>query len=103
MIFLITLGAIYSTLCLISGIAQYLVHNNLLLLLGCQLLIFLMEYATAEGAFFQSPRSQMVSLFEVPDSVLKHLLFLIFFRLARVFFYLESLSDCVRKVHVVIV
>ena len=38
-------------LCIIFGIAQYLLHNNLSLLLGCQLLIFSMGHTTGGVPF----------------------------------------------------
>ena len=63
-----SLSTIYSN----SGRAQYLVHNNSSLLLGCQLLIFPMGHAAGQGTFFHSLRFQNESFFEVPDSVLKH-------------------------------
>ena len=44
-----------STLCIISGIAQYLVHNNLSFLLDCQLLIFPMGHAAGQGTFYTHP------------------------------------------------
>ena len=44
---------------------EYLVHNNLSLLFGCQLLIFPMSHATGWGTFFHSlwfqNRSQIMS------------------------------------------
>ena len=59
------------TLCIISGIAQYLVHNNLSLLLGFQLLIIPMGHATGWDTFFHSLRFQNSSFSEVSGSVLK--------------------------------
>ena len=47
------------TLYIISGIAQYLVHSNLSLLLGCQLLIFFTGQAAGQSTFSHSPRSQL--------------------------------------------
>ena len=61
------------TLCIISGIAQYLVHNNLSLLLGYQLLIFSTGHAAGQDTFFHFLRFGNGSFFEVSDSVLKHL------------------------------
>ena len=51
------------TLCIISGTAQYLEHNNISLL-GCQLLTFPMGHATVQGTFFLSIRFQKRSFFE---------------------------------------
>ena len=47
------------TLCIISGIAQYLVHNNLSLLLGCQLLIFSVGHAAGSGTFYTHSGSRL--------------------------------------------
>ena len=47
-----SLGTIYSNYMYNPGIAEYLVHNNLSLLLDCQLLIFPMGHATGRGTFF---------------------------------------------------
>ena len=63
------LGTIYAwapyipMLCIISGIAQCLEHNNISLL-GCQLLTFPMGYATVQGTFFLSPSFQKRSFLE---------------------------------------
>ena len=57
-----------ATICIISGIAEYLVHNNLSLLLDCQLLIFPMGHAIGQGTFFHSLRFQNGCFFEVSKS-----------------------------------
>ena len=60
------------TLYIISGIAQYLVHNNLSLWLNCQLLVFPWGLPLVRVTFFQSPRSQMVFFWRPRQCVLKH-------------------------------
>ena len=63
-----SLGTIYSNYMYNSGIAEYLVHNNLSLLLDCQLLIFPMGHATGRGTFFNSLRFHNGYFFEVSKS-----------------------------------
>ena len=70
--FPMSLGTIYSKPMYNFWNSLILVHNNLSLLLGCQLLVFPMGQATGLGTFFHSLRFQNRSFFEVPDSVLKH-------------------------------
>ena len=60
-------------LCIIFGIAQYLLHNNLSLLLGCQLLIFSMGHTTGGGTFFHSLRFLNRSFLKSPGCCLKTL------------------------------
>ena len=73
MIFLCPWAPYIPTLCIICGIAQYLAHNNLSLLLGCQLLIFPMGHAAGGDTFFHAIRFRNMSFFEVLDSALKTL------------------------------
>ena len=63
-----SLGTIYSNYMYNSGIAEYLVHNILSLLLDCQLLIFPMGHATGRGTFFNSLRFHNGYFFEVSKS-----------------------------------
>ena len=55
-------------LCIVCGIAQYLLRNNLLSF-DCQLLIFVMEHVAGQDTFFSITFVPMGSFFEVPDRV----------------------------------
>ena len=124
------------TLYIISGVVQYLVHNNLSLWSNCQLLVFPCGLPLVSVPFFQSPRSQMGFFLKSQTVYLKTLqtteienfvicscsnfqwrvpvdlqgqhsqvavIYFWFFWALICVFYLDSLSDCVIKVHVVIV
>ena len=126
------------TLCIISGIAQYLVHNNLIIIIRLPTAHF--SHGTCRWSWdmpffhlwpdgflfwglkqcvlkhFKKPKLKILSflVFQISSDMslsiskvstfrLQLFIFDFFFRFACAYFYLESLSDFVVKVHVVIV